>query len=155
MLTVLSGIIYASCGVPSSGTKEITNHIHSKLDASVEELLLSIDSTSPESTSATKVLWSMHYTSRGTSPLNPNASIDPTAETQSPPSGPRETRAVQNLGNSVDSRMIVFPVPSLDLSFDDSIIDTVKSAWEKIMGSEIGDATDFMQFENREGMVDE
>lgn len=44
--------------------------------------------------------------------------------------------------------ILVFPSMPSDLAFDDAILDQVKSAWLKIMGS---DAGVFLAFEDREG----
>jgi len=41
---------------------------------------------------------------------------------------------------------------SLDLAFDDSVLGSVRKAWEKIMGAE---AKDFMMFEDREATGDD
>lgn len=50
-----------------------------------------------------------------------------------------------------DKNILCFPPPSLDLIFDDKMIDRVKSVWQKIMGE---DAQGFMTFEDKEGMGD-
>lgn len=47
-----------------------------------------------------------------------------------------------------------FPPPSLDLAFEDDIVDVVKQAWVHIVGDEV-DHDDFMIFEDREGTSDE
>lgn len=43
------------------------------------------------------------------------------------------------------------PEASLDLAFDDAILDDVESLWKTVMGDETDPAT-FMRFEDREGM---
>jgi hypothetical protein len=47
---------------------------------------------------------------------------------------------------------IVFPTPSTDLAFDETILDTVKDAWQKVMGQ---DAKDFLVFEDRNPVDEE
>ncbi len=51
-------------------------------------------------------------------------------------------------------QVIAFPPASLDLAFDDGLIDNVKAVWSKIVGSDLDDV-DFMQFQGREGMEDD
>jgi len=61
---------------------------------------------------------------------------------------PSTTAAVdRSLGSQHDEHVIMFPPMSLDLAFDDSVLGSVRKAWEKIMGAE---AKDFMVFEDRE-----
>ena len=80
-----------------------------------------------------KTLWSMFYVQTGTPILGSTAlSID-----------------LDETG-----RIMKFPPASLDLAFDDGIIDCVRAAWRKIMGQESEDAS-FMQFEEREGIADD
>ena len=47
-----------------------------------------------------------------------------------------------------------FPPPSVDLAFEDEIVDTVKQAWLKVMGDDV-DPDDFMIFDDRDGASDE
>ncbi|PLN81684.1 GDP dissociation inhibitor-domain-containing protein [Aspergillus taichungensis] len=56
--------------------------------------------------------------------------------------------------NHVSDNVVCFPPPSLDLSFDDTVIGTVKDAWRLAMGDEVVD-DEFMKFEDREGAYDE
>jgi len=44
---------------------------------------------------------------------------------------------------------LTLPAVSLDLAFDDGVLDAVKEVWAQIMGP---DAAGFMQFEDREGV---
>ncbi len=46
------------------------------------------------------------------------------------------------------------PPPSLDLAFDDSLIEDVREKWRTIMGDEAVEE-DFMRFEEREGVGEE
>jgi Rab proteins geranylgeranyltransferase component A len=48
---------------------------------------------------------------------------------------------------------MIFPPPSVDLAFDDSILDSVKEMWKRIMGDEV-DEEDFLKFDQR-GLGDE
>ena len=47
-----------------------------------------------------------------------------------------------------------FPPSSLDLAFEDDILDLVKEAWKIVVGDEADDA-DFMTFDDREGASDQ
>ncbi|KAF7592095.1 Rab proteins geranylgeranyltransferase component A [Aspergillus hancockii] len=78
------------------------------------------------------ILWSMRYTQLGL------------ASSDAHPS-----RLEHPLPNT-----ICFPPPSLDLAFDDAIIDRVRDAWKLIMGEEANDH-EFMDFEDREGVYEE
>ncbi|PYH97709.1 hypothetical protein BO71DRAFT_395957 [Aspergillus ellipticus CBS 707.79] len=77
------------------------------------------------------VLWSLRYTQlgRGSADGSPADIICPS------------------------KNLICLPPSSLDLAFDDSLIDTVKNAWELIMGEEAAQHQ-FMEFEDREGAYD-
>ncbi|KAL4890717.1 GDP dissociation inhibitor [Aspergillus ambiguus] len=52
------------------------------------------------------------------------------------------------------NNILSFPAPSLDLAFDDSVLDTVKEAWQIVMGNEGADH-EYMVFEDRENPEDE
>lgn len=41
---------------------------------------------------------------------------------------------------------------SIDLAFNDGILDDVENIWKTVMGDEFDQATTFMRFEDREGM---
>lgn len=43
-----------------------------------------------------------------------------------------------------------FPAPSLDLSFDDGMMEQVKGVWKQIVGEGV-DESEFLMFEEREG----
>jgi len=75
-----------------------------------------------------QVLWSLRY--QQCSPEHPSADSD------------------QVIDSREDS-FVTLPSPSLDLVFDETILDTVKSAWERILGA---DTQDFLVFEDRNGM---
>ncbi len=48
---------------------------------------------------------------------------------------------------SDNDHVIRFPPPSMDLAFDDTVLDTVKEVWQKIVGD---DAGEFLVFQDRE-----
>lgn len=77
-----------------------------------------------------RVLWSMRYTQIGRA----GVMIDPA----------QALRA-----SSPSNNVICFPPPSLDHTFDDSLLDMVKEAWKAVMGEEAVDK-EFMDFEDRE-----
>ncbi|GAQ45642.1 Rab geranylgeranyl transferase escort protein [Aspergillus niger] len=96
----------------------------SMIEAAVQKLLQS--AADPN----TKVLWSLRYTQLGRG-------------------------ASHNADLSCPSKSVIcIPPVSLDLAFDDSLIDTVKKAWELIMGEEAAQH-EFMKFEDREGAYEE
>lgn len=78
------------------------------------------------------VLWSMRYNQMG------RLSNDGTPSTLHPHS----------------PHVCSFPPSSLDLAFEDEIVDTVKEAWTRIVGDEV-DHDDFMIFDDRDGASDE
>ncbi|EAW08892.1 putative Rab geranylgeranyl transferase escort protein [Aspergillus clavatus NRRL 1] len=80
-----------------------------------------------------RILWSLRYTQLGRA-----------GESM------RNAQAAQ-LG-SPSANILCFPPPSLDLAFDDTLIDVVKDAWRRIVGDDAPD--DFMKFEDREGISD-
>ena len=57
----------------------------------------------------------------------------------------------KNLSN--DPRMIQLPDLGPDLALEDSVLRSVKAAWERIVGEDV--EAGFMIFEDREGMGDE
>ncbi|KAB8072514.1 GDP dissociation inhibitor-domain-containing protein [Aspergillus leporis] len=79
-----------------------------------------------------KVLWSLRYTQLG---LASNHAHPSSLEHPSP-------------------NIICFPPPSLDLAFDDAMIDRVRDSWKLIMGDAANDH-EFMNFEDREGADEE
>ncbi|KAL3472316.1 GDP dissociation inhibitor [Aspergillus californicus] len=97
----------------------------SLIEGAVERLLQSSAGSDAE------VLWSLRYTQLGR-PVDGN------------------TRPV----NAVSGNVIRFPAPSLDLSFDDSVIDLVKDAWTLVMENDAS-PEEFMKFTDRESYDDE
>jgi hypothetical protein len=49
--------------------------------------------------------------------------------------------------------VLTFPPASLDLSFDDALVDSVRAVWRKIMDAEFDDGG-FLRFEERENIGD-
>lgn len=95
---------------------------HELLSTAVDCLLSSVDAASRP-----VILWSAKYqqqASSGTEPL---------------PAG-------------VGDHILRFPVPVMDLAFDDSVLNNVKDVWQKIMGEDSGE---FLVFQDREAYDDE
>lgn len=79
------------------------------------------------------MLWSLEYTKQYTVPVSPT-------------SGGGKSHS----GSS--SQLILLPDLSPNLILDDSLLDNIKDAWERIVGEEKGDG--FMVFEDRERLSD-
>jgi hypothetical protein len=92
------------------------------------EKLLSTANEEP----APRVLWSMSYVQRGRA--SSNAISEPFAQDKS-------------------GRVLTFPPASLDLSFDDTLVDSVRAVWRKTTDAESDDAG-FLRFEERENIGD-
>lgn len=89
------------------------------------------------------------------STANPNAQVSWSLRyTQLGRSDDDSPNSVATTLNHVSDNVVCFPPPSLDLSFDDTVIGTVKDAWRLAMGDEAVD-DEFMKFEDREGAYDE
>ncbi|KAK5295342.1 rab geranylgeranyl transferase escort protein-like protein [Cryomyces antarcticus] len=116
-------VIYASTATAGPEGSKI-------LDEAVARLLQNVgENPTPQ------VLWSMRYEQSSSVPH---------------PLPPMSTVGTGNLGQSASAdHVLIFPPSSLDLAFDDAILQRVRSVWEKIMGAE---AEGFMTFEDREGM---
>ncbi|EKG13753.1 Rab protein geranylgeranyltransferase component A fungi [Macrophomina phaseolina MS6] len=65
-----------------------------------------------------------------------------------------EQNSQRNAPSTTHERVFAFPHPSLDLKFDDSMLDRVRLMWEKIMGAD-ADTEYFMKFEYREAIDDD
>lgn len=57
--------------------------------------------------------------------------------------------------SSTSDQVLFFPPPSLDLSFDDEVVESVRAGWKAVAGDEAHDDDDFMKFEDREDYDDE
>ncbi|KAL2871560.1 putative Rab geranylgeranyl transferase escort protein [Aspergillus lucknowensis] len=97
----------------------------SLIECAIDKLLQS--SAGPD----VNILWSLRYTQLG-----------------------RAVRGDTSPANDVSGNLIRFPPPSLDLAFDDSVIDLVKDAWTIIMGDDAS-PDNFMKFDDRESYDDE
>lgn len=98
------------------------------LEKAVKCLLDSYTSTNGRPT----VLWSLRFTQIG----------------QSDRSAPGVYKSTKSDG------ILFFAPPSLDLAFDDSVVDSVKESWETVLGAE-ADGALFMSFEDRETYDDD
>jgi len=66
----------------------------------------------------------------------------------------RDPSAKHSDSEHIAFRLLKFPAPSLDLVFDDGVLDAVKWAWLKIMGTE-ANPDEFLVFPDREGTGEE
>ena len=87
----------------------------------------------------------MHYVSRGRSALDVHTQRNAPGDDAHVPSP---------LVPSDYANLLVFQPPSLDLAFDDNVLEQVKAAWKMIMGDDANEE-DFMKFQSREEMPDE
>ncbi|KAI9817530.1 MAG: Rab proteins geranylgeranyltransferase component A [Pycnora praestabilis] len=124
---LFQGVLYAS-------TNANTHDGHAQLNEAVACLLESI-----EQTPIPKVIWSLHYTQTSSSSISSAFNRTTPSSTSPPP-------AEDSYPN-----VLRFPSPSLDLAFDDAILQEVKDVWEKIVADD-EDKGEFMVFEDREGM---
>lgn len=96
------------------------------METAVSKLLQSVGPTA-------RPLWSLRYTQSGRDSDSSDIA-----------------QSVQPDSNNI----ICVPPPSLDLAYDDDMVDLVKAAWKVILGDEAKD-DEFMSFEDREGAQDE
>ena len=54
----------------------------------------------------------------------------------------------------IQDKVFSFPLPKLDIIFDDGILQNVKEAWKRVLREDARDE-DFMNFEGREGVGDD
>lgn len=100
------------------------------LEAAINRLLESFSSVESEP----KVLWSLRFTQIGIlDDSDRSACIH------------RSTKS---------DEILYFAPPSLDLAFDDSIVESVRDAWKAVTGEDVGEDT-FMTFEDRETYDDD
>jgi Rab proteins geranylgeranyltransferase component A len=114
----LKGVIYGTTSLSGSEGQSL-------LEAAVSKLL---DVFADEDGNPT-VLWSLRFTQLGL------ACED-------------DSQRGTVYRSPISDRIICFPPPSLDISFEDGIIDDVKAAWRILMGGGISDS-EFMNFDNR------
>lgn len=116
------------------------------LDAAISRLLSGVaeSQSSEPATTHPKVLWQMTYEQHG---LRPSGGDDQAADGQQATDGgpePDNGGTERRYGGGV----LQFPPPSLDLAFNDDVVQRVKRMWKKITGA--GDE-EFMRFEDRPG----
>ncbi|KAH8677170.1 GDP dissociation inhibitor [Ilyonectria robusta] len=51
----------------------------------------------------------------------------------------------------VDGNTATFPLPPVDLAFNDSVLDPVQEAWKMVLGGSNEEDVEYMKFEDREG----
>ena len=123
---MLSGGHVADClfnlGVVYACTKATAESCNDRLADAVERLLGTADEAPSPS-----LLWSMSYVQEGRASCPTKAS---------------------SFTQDVSGHVMTFSPASLDLAFDDALLDSVRAVWKKIMGVEADDA-DFMQFQER------
>lgn len=66
--------------------------------------------------------------------------------------GPGADHSGSDPKTNAEDGTVIFPSPSLDLAFDEAVLDAVKEAWQRIIGPE---AKDFLVFEERNPVGDE
>ncbi|PGH26394.1 hypothetical protein AJ80_01892 [Polytolypa hystricis UAMH7299] len=96
------------------------------LEAAVKHLISSVDAKG-------QILWSLRYTQLGL---------------------PGDKDVPNDHLEGALPQVMSFPPPSLDLAFDDSMVDQVRYTWRKVVDEEVDDAT-FLEFEDREAIGDE
>lgn len=112
-------MIYSSTPSPPTGDEDQDLQ---RLDDAVARLL----SASALPDSKPEVLWSLKYHAKGR---------------------PTDSEAGPVL-SSISGRVMVFPPASIDLAFDDSILENVKELWKRIVGDGV-EESDFLKFEDR------
>ena len=115
-------------GVIYASTRETSEDSKQSLTDAVEKLL----STANEDP-APRILWSMSYNEKDRAP---------------------STAVPAAFAHDESGQLMVFPQKSLDLAFDDALVDSVKGVWREIMGSNANDV-EFLRFEEREGIGDD
>ncbi|KAI9838996.1 MAG: hypothetical protein M1819_004204 [Sarea resinae] len=110
---------------------------HALLDEAVSYL---VDSSSDE-TAPPQILYSLRYKQQGPE----SSSTHSVSDLSSLPVSALQTDSDR------PAKVYLFSPPSLDLAFDDRILDAVKQVWKNIIGEEV-DESSFMVFEERNGM---
>lgn len=126
------GVIYASMSRPTDVDDRTAGR---RLEVAVSRLLNATPDTRDHQA---RVLWRMVYQSTG--------------------HGVRENDAARSqIRSAMSGRVMVFPPPSIDLVFDDSILDSVKEVWKRVMalkGDEEARDEDFLIFDPRPAAED-
>lgn len=55
----------------------------------------------------------------------------------------------------MDGNTATFPLPPVDLAFNDSVLDPVQEAWKMVLGGSNEEDAEYMKFEDREGGGDD
>jgi hypothetical protein len=56
----------------------------------------------------------------------------------------------------IQGSVATFPSSSLDLAFNDSVLEPVRAAWDMVVGeAKDGETAEYMVFEDREGAMDD
>ncbi|EEA26965.1 Rab proteins geranylgeranyltransferase component A [Talaromyces marneffei ATCC 18224] len=120
-------VIYGSVSVPGQdGQRHLQTAINRLLDSFTD------------ATGKPTVLWSLRFTQIGTQV----GTLDGT------------NRSPILYKNTKSDKILYFAPPSLDLAFDDSIVESVKECWKAILGEDAHDDL-FMTFEDRETYDDD
>ena len=132
------GIIYGSVNIPGTqGQKLLRAAIRRlvEIEISINNNDNNITTTTEKAAAAADpILWRLEYTQVG-----------------------RSQHQQQQLAtdDKDDERVISFSPPSLDIAFDDTVIDMVKDVWKKIVCHDDDDKQqEFMVFEDREANMD-
>jgi Rab proteins geranylgeranyltransferase component A len=125
-IQIANGLFYS--GIIYASTKVTTELWRERLANAVERLL-NAGNQDPVPT----LLWSISYLQRGRA---------------------SSVSIVTSFAQDESGQIITLPAPSLDLAFDDALVDSVRAVWKKIMGVE-ADNTDFLLFQERESNVDD
>jgi hypothetical protein len=119
LTTSFSGVVYASTlSIPRGRDGGDVQ----RLNHAVAHML---DACS-HSDSKPAVLWSMKYRTQGR-PIDSEGSP---------------------ITSSMSGRVMIFPPSSIDIAFDDCVLEDVKEVWKRIMGGET-EESDFLKFEGR------
>jgi len=119
----------AETGVVYASTALPTDRGQPLLSSAIEELLKMTGEASQA-----RVLWTLQY------------------EQHSPPNEGQPQLQHQKIYEQ--ERLLKLPPPSMDLVFDDGVLDSVRWAWQKIMGEE-ANPDEFLVFPEREGLEED
>lgn len=119
------GVVYGSVALPGPAGQQL-------LEKALDHLLGCF--ADANETEVPSVLWSLRFTQLGIFGA---------------------TDGISKLHTSTKSEQILcFGPPSLDLAFDDGVVESVKDCWQAIVGEEARDGT-FMTFADRETYEDD
>jgi hypothetical protein len=130
------GVLYASVLSTHDGPSDFK-----VLDSAVERLLEAVNEEKQS-----RILLSLRYSQRGRLPFATGS--EPSSSSRSIPvttsSGPDVALSSTRPGDGHSDNVLQLPVPSLDLVFDDGVLNAVKSVWQQVMpaSSEAGERGD-------------